>query len=143
MRCGGSECRNLADPHSPGSESSEFGRASGNAIWGGASLQQVLLAAGIENSARYAVFTGLDPIEVKTQRTNYSSAISIETALRPEVLLAYEMNGQPLTPEHGAPLRLIVPSEEGARGVKWLAEIKLLAYPLTNNLQTRFCNIIK
>jgi len=143
MRCGGSECRNLADPHSPGSESSEFERASGNAILGGASLQQVLLAAGIKNSARYAVFTGLDPIEVKTQRTNYSSAISIETALRPEVLLAYEMNGQPLTPEHGAPLRLIVPGKEGARGVKWLSEIKLLAYPLTNNLRTRFCNIIK
>jgi len=143
MRCVGSECQNLSDPEALGSESSEFGRAAGNAIWGGASLQQVLLAAGINNSARFAVFTGLDSIEIKTQRTNYSNAISIETALRPEVLLAYEMNGQPLTPEHGAPLRLVVPGEEGAQGVKWLSEIKLMAYPLTNNLRTRFCNIIK
>jgi sulfite oxidase len=143
MRCGGSECRNLTELQAPGIESSEFEGASSDAVWGGASLQQVLLAAGIKNSARYAVFTGLDPIVVKTQRTNYSSAISIETALRPEVLLAYEMNGQPLTPEHGAPVRLVVPSEEGARGVKWLSEIKLLTYPLTNNLRTRFCNIIK
>jgi sulfite oxidase len=104
MRCGVNKCRNLAEPDSPGSESYEFGRASGNAIWGGASLQEVLLAAGIKNSARYAVFTEIDPI----------------------------------TPEHGAPLRLIISDEEGARGVKWLSEINLLAYPLTNNLRTRF-----
>jgi sulfite oxidase len=143
MRCDGSDCRNISEPDSPGSESFEFGRASGNAIWGGVPLQQVLLAAEIKSSARYAVLTGPDPIEVKAQRTNYSNAISLETALRPEVLLAYEMNGQPLTPEHGAPLRLVVPGVEGARDVKWLSEIKLLRYPLSSNLRTRFCNIIK
>lgn len=143
MRCGGSERRNFVEPDYTKGENSEFGKASGNAIWGGVPLQQVLLAAGIKSSARYAVLTGLDPIEVKAQRTNYSSAISVETALRPEVLLAYEMNGQPLTQEHGAPLRLVAPDVEGARGVKWLSEIKLLRYPLTSNLRTRFCNIIK
>jgi sulfite oxidase len=143
MRCGGSECRSLAGSHLSGSDNSEFERASGNAIWGGVSLKQILLAAGIKNSVRYAVFIGLDPIEIKGQGANYSSAISIETALRPEVLLAYEMNGQPLTPEHGAPLRLIVPGREGARGVKWVSEIALLAYPLADDLRTRFCNIIK
>ena len=88
------------------------------------------------------------PFPKRPELINDVPMTGITTALRAltaaaATLLALTHNGEPLTPEHGAPLRLIVPSEEGARGVKWLAEIKLLAYPLTNNLQTRFCNIIK
>lgn len=112
-------------------------KAAGTAIWGGVALREILLAVGIEPAALHVVLTGLDVVEVKTQPLNYGCSILLETALRPEVLLAYEMNGQPLTSEHGAPLRLIVPGETGAKSVKWLREIKLLPFPSTNYFQGR------
>lgn len=111
--------------------------AAGTAIWGGVSLFQVLYAAGLKPTAQHVAFAGLDVVEVKTQQINYGCSIPLETAWRAEVLLAYEMNGEPLTAEHGAPLRLIVPGETGAKSVKWLREIKLLPFPSTNYFQSR------
>ncbi len=58
-------------------------------------------------------------------------------ALGPEVLLAYEMNGEPLPPVHGAPLRALVPGYIGARSVKWLSRIEVLREPSENYFQTR------
>jgi sulfite oxidase len=54
----------------------------------------------------------------------------------PEVVLAYEMNGEPLAPEHGAPLRVVAPGYIGARSVKWLASIELQEEPSSNYYQT-------
>jgi sulfite oxidase len=140
---GGSQWWNTAAGIFQAGEKSEPETSSGSAVWGGVSLQKVLLAAGIKNSGRYAIFTALDLLDVKTKRTNYSSGISIETALRPEVILAYEMNSRPLTAEQGGPLRLIVPEDESLRGIKWLSEINLQAFPITSGLRTRFCNILE
>ncbi len=61
--------------------------------------------------------------------TPTSGAFELEEALRPELLLAYEVNGQPLPPQHGFPLRLIVPGWYGMTHVKWLERITVLSEP--------------
>lgn len=123
-------------PNAP-CHSSGHTKAVGTAIWGGVSLTSLLQMAGVLPLAQHVVSSGLDVVEVKTQPAHYACSIPLATAWRPEVLLAYEMNGQPLTLEHGAPLRLIVPGETGARSVKWLREIKLLPFPSTSYFQGR------
>jgi sulfite oxidase len=110
--------------------------AIGNAEWGGAPLREVLQAAGIYLEARHAAFTGLDEIEMGDQRFGFGGSISIEKAMSPEVVLAYEMNGEPLAIEHGAPLRVVAPGYIGARSVKWLANIALQSEPSSNYYQT-------
>jgi sulfite oxidase len=73
--------------------------------------------------------------EVREGFPSYGASIPIEKALSPEVLLAYEMNGEPLPPEHGFPLRVVVPGYIGARGVKWLSSIELREAPSDNHYQ--------
>ena len=94
-----------------------------NAVWSGASLRAVLLAAGIHPESRglHVAFEGLD----NTKGAPYGGSIPIEKALNvnEEVLLAYEMNGEPLPRDHGYPVRVIVPGYIGARSVKWLASV--------------------
>ena len=65
----------------------------------------------------------------------YGGSIPLDKAMSPEVLLAWEMNGEPLTPVHGAPLRVVVPGWIGARSVKWLTSIVLSADPSTDYFQ--------
>ncbi len=111
--------------------------AVGNACWAGAPLREVLRAAEIGEEARHAAFTGLDQDEESGTGTHYGGSIGIEKAISADVLLAYEMNGEPLTPEHGFPLRVVVGGYIGARSVKWLSEITLQEVPSDNHYQTR------
>ena len=94
-----------------------------NAVWSGASLRAVLLATGIHPESRglHVAFEGLDNVK----GAPYGGSIPIEKALdvHEEVLLAYEMNGEPLPRDHGYPVRVIVPGYIGARSVKWLASV--------------------
>lgn len=110
--------------------------AIGNASWAGVPLRHVLLAAGIGEGARHAAFDGLDLVERQGKSFNYGGSIPLGKALSPEVLLAYEMNGEPLTPEHGAPLRVVAPGYYGARSVKWLSTITLQERPSDNHFQS-------
>ncbi len=110
-------------------------QAIGNAIWGGVPLQEVLLAAGIEAETKHAAFSGLDEVEQEGKMFGFGGSIPIEKAMSPEVLLAYEMNGEPLTPVHGFPLRVVVPGYLGARSVKWLSSITLQESPSSNYFQ--------
>jgi sulfite oxidase len=111
--------------------------AIGNARWSGAPLGEVLQVAGVDPEARHASFSGLDEIEMDGERFGFGGSIPIEKAMSEEVVLAYEMNGEPLTPKHGAPLRVVAPGYIGARSVKWLSSIELQAEPSSNYYQAR------
>ncbi|HZU70999.1 MAG TPA: molybdopterin-dependent oxidoreductase [Ktedonobacteraceae bacterium] len=105
------------------------------AEWRGVRLREVLLAAGIGPGVKHVAFLGLDEIEKGGERFGFGASIPLEKALSGEVLLAYEMNGEPLTREHGFPLRVVVPGYIGARSVKWLGGIRLQASPSNNYFQ--------
>lgn len=99
----------------------------GNARWGGVSLQELLGEAGVENGGIEIVFYGADMgtenIRDINVEQNFGRSLHVNDAMRPEVMLAYEMNGEPLPLYHGAPLRLIVPGWYGVANVKWLEQI--------------------
>ena len=100
--------------------------AVGTASWTGTPLAPLLEEAGLDDDAVDIVFTGLDRgIEGGEERA-YERALPVAEARRDEVILAYAMNGQPLLPQHGAPVRLIVPGWYGMTHVKWLASIRAI-----------------
>lgn len=107
-----------------------------NAFWTGVPLGWVLEAAGVQPEARHVAFTGLDEVERHGHRFGFGGSIPIEKARGAEVLLAWEMNGAPLPPVHGAPVRALVPGFIGARSVKWLSEIRLQEEPSANYFQS-------
>jgi len=107
------------------------------ARWRGVRLYDILQAAGIEAEAQYVAFCGLDEAHAEGERISFGSSVRLEKALSPEVLLAYEMNDAPLAPEHGYPLRAIIPGYVAARSVKWLQTITLQSQPSTNYFQDR------
>jgi len=109
----------------------------GNALWRGVPLREVLLAAGVGSEVRHVAFLGLDSISKGGEHFGFGGSIPLEKAMSGEVLLAYEMNGQPLPPHHGFPLRVLVPGYIGARSVKWLTSIVLQDTPSTNYYQAR------
>jgi DMSO/TMAO reductase YedYZ molybdopterin-dependent catalytic subunit len=88
----------------------------GNAIWTGASLSDVLnLAGGLSGSAAVLDAIGAD---------EFTSVIPADAAADPETILAYEMNGQPLPQNHGAPVRLLAPGRYGFKSAKWIVGIR-------------------
>jgi sulfite oxidase len=110
-----------------------------HATWTGVRLRDVLLEAGVSPDdawQNHVALTGLDETEREGKPINFGGSIPMEKAFGREVLLAYGMNGQPLAPVHGAPLRLVVPGYIGARSVKWLSRITVQANPSDNFFQT-------
>ncbi|WP_435204429.1 sulfite oxidase [Micromonospora sp. bgisy143] len=99
--------------------------AVGNAEWTGTPLAPLLREAGLGTDAVDVVFTGADHGVERGVEQDYQRSLPVADALREEVLLAYEMNGAPLLPQHGAPLRLIVPGWYGMAHVKWLRSIEV------------------
>jgi sulfite oxidase len=106
-----------------------------NGIWTGPPLRDVLLKAGIKPSARHVEFLGLDQVERQSKRFAFGGSIPLDKALSTEVLIASEMNGEPLPPVHGYPLRTVVPGCIGARSVKWLSQIIVTDAPSENYFQ--------
>jgi sulfite oxidase len=109
--------------------------AVGNARWAGVPLREVLLRAGVGENAAHSAFSGLDEVEGKSGSINYGGSVPLHKAMGTEILLAYEMNGEPLPREHGFPLRVVVPGYVGARSVKWLSGIVLQESPSDNYYQ--------
>jgi len=103
--------------------------AIGTARWRGVRLKELLTEADLLDDAVEVVFTGLDRGVEKEVEQNYQRSLALEDALGDDVLLAYEMNGAPLLPQHGFPLRLLVPGWYGMTSVKWLTRIEVLAEP--------------
>lgn len=135
LQCAGNRRQGLMEvAPMPGEEPWSAG-AIGNAAWRGVPLREVLQAAEVEPEAQHAAFDGLDEIEMEDHTFGLGGSIPIQKAMSPEVLLAYEMNGEPLTAEHGAPLRVVAPGYLGARSVKWLGSITLQEEPSSNYYQ--------
>lgn len=111
--------------------------AIGNARWSGVSLRELLFEAGIAGGAEHVAFTGLDEVSLEDDTTNFGCSIPLEKALGEDVLLAYEMNGEPLATAHGHPLRAVVAGYIGARSVKWLSEIQVRREPSDNPFHAR------
>ena len=110
--------------------------AVGNATWTGVPLRPILEEAELLDDALEVVFTGLDRGVEKGVEQSYQRSLGLDVALGDDVLLAYEMNGEPLLPQHGFPLRLLVPGWYGMTNVKWLAGITVVAEPFQGYQQT-------
>src|SRR3954453_5772542 len=103
--------------------------AVGTADWTGTPLSLLLQEAGLPADAVDVVFTGADHGVERGVEQDYARGLSVADALRAEVMLVYAMNGEPLPPQHGFPLRLVVPGWYGMTPVKWLTSIEVLNRP--------------
>jgi DMSO/TMAO reductase YedYZ molybdopterin-dependent catalytic subunit len=103
--------------------------AVGTGEWSGTPLRPILEEAGLDRGAVEVLFTGIDRGREGGLEQSYERSLPVEEALREEVLLAYELNGQPLPPQHGFPLRLVVPGWYGMANVKWLERVTVLDRP--------------
>jgi len=121
-QCSGNS-RGFFQPRVPGGQLGNG--AMGNARWKGARLRDVLSKAGLPAEAKQVTFDGLDK-PLLPQTPDFIKALDIDHALSPELLLAYEMNGEELPWLNGYPLRLVVPGYYGTYWVKHLHEITVL-----------------
>jgi DMSO/TMAO reductase YedYZ molybdopterin-dependent catalytic subunit len=113
----------------------------GNADWTGVPLAAVLDRAGVKANAVEVVLEGADAGEVREEPRSpgpihFARSLPLAKARRPEVLLAYRMNGSELPVAHGYPLRAVVPGWYGMASVKWLRRIVVTDRPFTGFFQT-------
>ena len=111
--------------------------AIGNAEWTGVALADVLRAAGARGDASlHVAFSARDALAApEGAHRSFGVSIPLAKAMSPEVLLAFEMNGEALEPAHGFPLRVVVPGFAGVRSPKWLETITVQAAPSDNPVQ--------
>jgi DMSO/TMAO reductase YedYZ molybdopterin-dependent catalytic subunit len=111
--------------------------AVGNAEWTGTPLRGLLEEAGVGDGAVEVLFRGLDRGVEGGEEQQFERSLPLPEALGEEMLLAWGMNGQPLPPQHGSPLRLVVPGWYGMASVKWLERITVLDAPFEGYQQAR------
>jgi sulfite oxidase len=119
LECAGNSRRRF-DP--PGEGNQWDDQAVSNAAFKGVSLSAVLESVGILDDAIEIVATGADT-------DNFQRSLPLEVALRPEVLLAWEMNGEPIPQPNGGPVRMIVPGWAGVASVKWPIHLEASSTP--------------
>ncbi|MGI9493580.1 MAG: sulfite oxidase [Geminicoccaceae bacterium] len=100
--------------------------AIGTAEWTGTPLADILRQAGLQPAAVDIVFTGDDAGMEAGEVQRYRRSLTIDQAMNDEALLVYAMNGAPLEPQHGFPLRLLMPGWYGMTSVKWLRSIEVI-----------------
>ena len=110
--------------------------AAGTGVWSGYRLADVLRAAGVQPNAAHVEFVGLDRVERHGHEFGFGGSIDLAKAMSTEVILATHLNGAPLPVEHGFPMRVVVPGWVGARQVKRLGSINVLATSSENYFQT-------
>lgn len=152
LQCAGNRRRELVSATGKAVKGLAWGSgACGNATWSGVWLRDILLAAGLINrqgttsdssalsnelvARLHVAFEGADGVKEHNFKEGYGSSIPLSRCLAVDntccddpaglagVLLATKMNGEPLTRDHGAPMRIVVPGVIGARSVKWLRKI--------------------
>ena len=106
------------------------------AAWTGVPLRAVLAEARLREEAVEVLFSGLDRGIEGGVEQHYERSLQRDEALGDDVLLAYELNGSPLPPQHGFPLRLIVPGWYGMAHVKWLGAITAMTEPFAGYQQS-------
>ena len=111
--------------------SAGFMGAVANARWTGTPLAPLLREAEPFKRGIEVGFFGTDggkeeDRNKKEYAANFSRGLHVADAMRDDILLCYEMNGEPLTPAHGAPVRLVVPGWFGIAWVKWLQRVEVL-----------------
>ena len=115
--------------------------AVGTARWGGTPLAPLLAEAGVQAGGSEVVFWGADAGEETVRDVamtqHFARSMSVADATDPTVLLCDEMNGAPLPPAHGAPLRLLAPGWYGVANVKWLTRIEVRDTRLMNRFMAR------
>jgi len=111
--------------------------ATSTARWVGVRLVDVLAEAGLEPEATDIVFDAPDIALEADPPQPYGGSIPVAKAMAPEVLLAWQMNGEALTIAHGAPVRIVVSGHIGARSVKWVERITAQDHPSRNFFQQR------
>jgi DMSO/TMAO reductase YedYZ molybdopterin-dependent catalytic subunit len=133
LECAGNG-RALVVPQPPGTPW-HLGAVS-SAVFAGVRLRDVLLPLRPDPGVREIVFAGHDAGDVDDGgHARFERSLPLAEALRDDVLLAWDMNGEALPPEHGAPLRLVVPGWYGIASVKWLAEVRATAEPFAGYFQ--------
>jgi DMSO/TMAO reductase YedYZ molybdopterin-dependent catalytic subunit len=110
--------------------------AVGTGEWTGVPLSQVLDAAGVRAGTVELVFTGADRGVEAGEEQSFQRSLSLANASAGEVMLAFELNGAPLPPQHGFPLRLVVPGWYGMTNVKWLTSVTATATPFSGYQQS-------
>lgn len=105
-----------------------------NATWTGVELSAVLRAAGVRDGAAHVAMLAADA-GASPKGEPFGGSIPLEKAMMDGTLLAWAMNGEPLPPIHGAPLRAVVPGYVAARSVKWLTQITVQEQPSDNHFQ--------
>lgn len=113
----------------------------GNATWAGTPLAPLLEEAGVLEGGTEVVFWGADAgketVCEQTIMQNFVRSMALADAMNPNVLLAYEMNGEPLPAANGFPLRVIAPGWYGIANVKWLERIEVWNTHLMNRIMAR------
>jgi DMSO/TMAO reductase YedYZ molybdopterin-dependent catalytic subunit len=138
LECAGNS-RVFLVPPAPGAQW-ELG-AVGNAEWTGVPLSLLLESAGLADDVCEIILEGADRGIPKEEPKppgpiSYARSIPRKRAMQSDVLIAYQMNGRDLTPDHGYPLRAIVPGYYGMASVKWLTDIVATTQPFQGYWQT-------
>ena len=135
LQCAGNRRRGLVAIRDIPGEAPWGPGATGTATWTGVPLADLLALAVPSRAAAHVGFEGADDCPEAKPEQPFGGSVPLDKACRPEVLLAWAMNGAPLEPVHGAPLRVVVPGYIGARSVKWLRRIEVRTTPWSGYFQ--------
>lgn len=117
--------------------------ATGAATWSGIAFADVLTLAKPLPGVKHIGFVGADIFTEARPAQRFGGSVPLAKAVRPEVILAWTMSGEPLAPVHGAPVRVVVPGYIGARSVKWLEEIAVRSTPWAGYFQDAVYRLLR
>ncbi|WP_375383606.1 molybdopterin-dependent oxidoreductase [uncultured Sphingomonas sp.] len=137
MQCAGNRRADFQSVRKTNGDPWDVG-AIGNVDWTGVSLADVLHELGVgDRRDGHIACTAADVDEVEGETHPYGISITLQRAMAGDVLIAWAIGGEPLSPAHGAPMRLVVPGYAGVRSAKWLTRIELRDEPSDAPIQAK------